>query len=121
MPMMHNHPHLQDAHGKALDLLAQAGDDQEHVVIVKLLLDVLQELRAHDDRITKVEDGFANGDPPGHRKVHERHIEKANLANEDRREIKNKVLIAVIGAGVLWLIQTAWQVLAKALLSGGVR
>ena len=119
--MMHNHPHLQDAHTKAIDLLAQAGGDQEHVVIVKLLLDVLQELRAHDERITKVEDGFANDDPPGHRKVHERYIEKANLANEDKREIRNKVSIAVIGAGVLWLIQTLWPLIAKALMTWGVR
>ena len=118
---MPEYPHLKDAQHAAMDLLATSGAVDCHKTLIKLLIEILEAVKAHDARITRVEDGFANDDPPGHRKVHEHYTEKANLANEDKREIRNKVSIAVIGAGVLWLIQTLWPLIAKALMTGGVR
>lgn len=116
---MHNHPHLHDAHATAIDLMATAGDDPYKKATLKLLIEILDTLKAHDTRITEVEDGFANNDPPGHRKVHERDIAAAKAWRLDIRKIALAGVLAALGAIGSWLIPLMWAALRASLIASG--
>ena len=116
---MHNHPHLHDAHAAAIDLMATAGDDPYKKATLKLLIEILDTLKAHDQRIARVEDGFADNDPPGHRKVHERDFAASKAWRLDMRKIAVAGAIAALGAIGSWLIPLMWAALRASLIASG--
>ena len=116
---MHNYPHLHDVRDCAMDLLTQVGNDPYKVTTLKLLIEILDELKAHDQRIARVEDGFANNDPPGHRNVHERDIAAAKAWRLDIRKIALAGVLAALGAIGSWLIPLMWAAFRASLIASG--
>lgn len=116
---MHNHPHLHDAHATAIDLMATAGDDPYKKATLKLLIEILDTLKTHDNRISRVESGFANDDPPGHRKSQEQDIASSKAWRLDMRKIAVAVAIACLGATGSWLIPLMWAALRASLMASG--
>lgn len=121
MSLMHNNPHLTAQHDKAIELLTDPACPPSQKEIIKLLLEILEAQHAHDNRIARVESGFAKNDPPGHRKVHESYMEKAKLAKEDIRSMRMKWLTAIGGAGILWVIQLIGPILWNAFRAGVIQ
>ena len=102
-------PQLREAQSTVIDLMAAAGEDPYKKTSLKLLIDILDFLKAHDSRITEVEGGFVNGDPPSHRKIHERDIASYKAWRLDLRKILMAGSIASLGAIASWLIPLIWN------------
>lgn len=70
-----------------------------------------------EDRVDRIESGFVNRDPEGHRRYHETVIEDLEERRRLRKAVQEKTISGLVWAAMLAIGSACWAYL-KAMLKG---